>query len=219
MLRKLGFFHFCGEDRSDPAGSLRASLIEAAKDEDISGSLVVTPEAFNIRNGYWSDDRHIDPSIRTALTELSAKFKIALVAGLIEDGDAKGPGYSSAYLIDGQRLPSANTQDEEMMDRDNYRCCTGDCDQAIEYRGTSIAALICMDAADFGEGDRRHAAVLERMARVRDGAEGSLCSRPHDDVRKQRSCAGLADRRCRRGREFVPAAAERDSVRRGGELL
>ena len=43
------------------AGSLRASLIEAAKDADISGSLVVTPEAFNIRNGYWSPDRQLDP--------------------------------------------------------------------------------------------------------------------------------------------------------------
>src|ERR1700674_4272298 len=29
----------------------------------------------------------------------------------------------------------------------------------------------------------------------------------------------MADRRCRGGGEFVPAAAERASVRRGGELL
>ena len=35
MLRRLGFFHFCGEDKSYPVGSLKASLIEAAKDEDL----------------------------------------------------------------------------------------------------------------------------------------------------------------------------------------
>ena len=88
MLRRVGFFHFCGEDRSDPDGSLRASLLEAAKAEDISGSLVVTPEAFNIRNGYWSDDRQLDRSIPTVLVALSVEFKIALLAGLIEEGNS-----------------------------------------------------------------------------------------------------------------------------------
>jgi hypothetical protein len=101
MLRKLGFFHFCGEDRSDPVGSLRASLIEAAMEADISGSLIVTPEAFNIKGGYWNPDRRRDPSIRAALNGLSREFKLGLVAGLIEDGDAAELGYSSAYLIDG----------------------------------------------------------------------------------------------------------------------
>lgn len=176
MLRKLGFFHFCGEDRSDPAGSLRASLLEAAKDEEISGSLVVTPEAFNLRNGYWSDDRQLDPSIRTALTQLSTKFKIALVAGLIEEGDAQGPGHSSAYLINGE-VCHLLTRKIGNDGSGNYRCCTEDCDQAIEYGGARIAALICMDA-DFSDRDRRQAAVLGRMA-SRETARRILCVPAH----------------------------------------
>ena len=38
MLRRVGFFHFCGEDKSDPDGSLRASLREVAKAEVVLGS-------------------------------------------------------------------------------------------------------------------------------------------------------------------------------------
>jgi predicted amidohydrolase len=162
MLRKLGFFHFCGEDRSDPVGALRASLIEAAKEEDISGSLVVTPEAFNIRNGYWSPDRQLDSSVRTALTEVSTEFKVAFVAGLIEESDARGPGYSAASLIDGQARHLL-TRKMGNDGSDNYRCCTEDCDKPALFGGASIAALICMDA-DFDGRNRRQAMVLERMA-------------------------------------------------------
>lgn len=144
-------------------GSLRASLIEAAKDADISGSLVVTPEAFNVRKGYWYPDRELDPSIRIALTDLSTKFKIALVTGLIEEGDAQGPGYSSAYLIDGQ-ASHLLTRKMENDGSENYRCCTEDFDKPVEYGGLSIAALICMDAADFSQRNQQQAAVLEQMA-------------------------------------------------------
>lgn len=72
----------------DPVGSLRASLVEAAKDADISGSLVVVPEAFNIRKASLNPDRELDLSIRTAITKISAEFRIVLVAGLVEENDA-----------------------------------------------------------------------------------------------------------------------------------
>ena len=177
MLRRVGFFHFCGEDRSNPSESLRASLLEAAKAEDISGSLVVTPEAFNIRNGYWSDDRQLDRSIPTVLMALSVEFKIALVAGLIEEGNVGGPGYSSAYLIDGQRCHLL-TRKMQNDGSNNYKPCTEDCDISVEYRSASLAALLCMDAADFSERDGRHAAVLERMA-SRETAQRILCVPAH----------------------------------------
>jgi hypothetical protein len=163
MLRKLGFFHFCGEDRSDPVGSLRASLIEAAMEADISGSLIVTPEAFNIKGGYWNPDRRRDPSIRAALNGLSREFKLGLVAGLIEDGDAAELGYSSAYLIDGAACHLLTRKMADDGSR-NYRLCTDDCDRPTLYNGASVAALICMDAADFSKSNRRQAAILELMA-------------------------------------------------------
>jgi predicted amidohydrolase len=177
MLRRLGFFHFCGENRSDPVGSLRSSLIEAATEEDISGSLVVTPEAFNVRNGYWSPDRRLDPLIRTMLSELSTEFKIALVAGLIENGDAHGPGYSSAYLIDGIDCHVLTRKMADDGSR-NYRLCTEDCDKPIKLGGASVAALICMDAADFSASNQRQAAVLERMASS-NAAHKILCVPAH----------------------------------------
>jgi predicted amidohydrolase len=177
MLQRLGIFHFCGRDRSDPVGSLRASLIEASKDGDISGSLVVAPEAFNLRNGYWSDDRQLDASIGTALGELSAELKIAFVVGLIGDRDAQGPGYSCAHLIDGHAIHLLTCK---MADdgSGNYRCCTEECDRPTEYRGVRVAALVCLDAADFGENDRRRAAVLERMC-LQGTMRGILCVPAH----------------------------------------
>jgi predicted amidohydrolase len=109
-----------------------------------------------------------------ALVELSAELKVAFVAGLIEDRDVLGSGYSSAYLIDGQAI---HLLTRKMGDdgSGNYRNCTEGCDQPAEYGGSSIAALICMDAADFGE---RQEAVMERMASHRT-AQRILCVPAH----------------------------------------
>src|SRR5258706_13012556 len=95
MLRKVGFFHY-GDDQSDPPGSLRASLAEASQQEDLSECLLVTPEAFNIRNGYWSTSRFRDSSIKELLVQISVEFSVALVVGFVEEGYAVEPGYSSA---------------------------------------------------------------------------------------------------------------------------
>jgi len=101
---------------------------------------------------------------------------VALVAGLIEERDSQGPGYSSAYLIDGS---ACDLLTRKMGDdgSGNYRCCTEDCDKPTECRGASIAALICMDA-DFSENDRRQAAVLGRMV-LRETAYRILCVPAH----------------------------------------
>ncbi len=108
---------------------------------------------------------------------LSVEFKIALVAGLIEEGNVGGPGYSSAYLIDGQRCHLL-TRKMQNDGSNNYKPCTEDCDISVEYRSASLAALLCMDAADFSERDGRHAAVLERMA-SRETAQRILCVPAH----------------------------------------
>jgi predicted amidohydrolase len=177
MLRQIGFFHFCGEDRSDPVGSLRASLVEAARSADISGALVVTPEGFNIPNGYLGSGCRVDPLALPALAKVSAEFKIALVAGLIESKDAEGPGYSSAYLIDsrGLHLLTRKMKDDQSG---NYKLCSQDCDRPTEYGGASVAALICMDAAGFKAKINRHTILLERMA-FRSRASKILCIPSH----------------------------------------
>src|SRR5476651_680317 len=94
MLRKAGFFHFGNRcDDADPIGSLRASLAVASGQNNLGECLVVTPEAFNIRNDYWIPERrHLDVSIKKSLGELSREFEVAFVAGLIEDGVGRDLG-------------------------------------------------------------------------------------------------------------------------------
>src|SRR5262245_54757992 len=102
-VRNIGFFHFGCADQSDPLTSLGASLEIERDQRELGDCLIVTPEAFNIRNGYWKpkDDRQPDLSIAERLRKLSSDFGVALVAGLIEEGVGGKPGYSSARLIDG----------------------------------------------------------------------------------------------------------------------
>jgi hypothetical protein len=67
MLRSVGSFHFDSTDQSDPVRSLKASLETAAEGTDLGDCLIVLPEAFNIRRGYWNPDRYRDPTIAVAL--------------------------------------------------------------------------------------------------------------------------------------------------------
>ncbi|MEK7404064.1 MAG: hypothetical protein AAB225_03055 [Acidobacteriota bacterium] len=163
MLRKVGFFHYGGYDQSDPPGSLRDSLAEASQEDDVSDSLIVAPEAFNIRNGYWSHSRSRDQFIKESLVQISVDFRIALVVGLVEEGAVGEPGYSSAYLIDG-RVCQLLSLKERKDGSGNYRPYEGGWDKPVLHRGICIGALICADAANFNSpASERHEAVLEQV--------------------------------------------------------
>lgn len=163
MLRKLGFFHY-GDEQSDPSGSLRAAIAEASQQEDLSDCLLVVPEAFNIRNGYFTSNCYRDPSIKDALVQISLEFKVAFVAGLVEEGDSGELGYSAAYLIDEsvcQCLSLKAVRDKSP----SYKAFCGGWDKPILHRGISIAALICFDAVDYDSPRKeRHNAVVEQAS-------------------------------------------------------
>ena len=89
MLRRVGFFHFDIADQSDPVRSLAHELERAAKADDLNDCLIVAPEAFNIRNGYWSPDRVRDPKIAETLFGVSNDFKVTLLAGLVDEGKTR----------------------------------------------------------------------------------------------------------------------------------
>ena len=53
MVTQVGFFHF-GNNHTDPLGALHTTLLTAAQQADITQSLIVLPEAFNL--GKWYRD-------------------------------------------------------------------------------------------------------------------------------------------------------------------
>lgn len=121
--------------------------------KSLDNCLIVIPEAFNICGSYRDDPRPrpLDSSVSGSLVNLSKKFKVAFVAGLI---DSRGPQqrYNCAYLIDNTiwHLLSCKEQTDGTC---NYDVCAASCDHPVSYRGLSIAALICLDAgtSEFSE--------------------------------------------------------------------
>ena len=147
MFKRVGFFHF-GHDHDDPIGSLRKALEEAA---EVSDSLIVLPEAFNIGKKYRENGRDPDfsPRVLDHLQGIARTRGISFVAGLIID-DARGvaPPYSSAYYIDRdiERLLCRKGEDDGA--RVNYTAFGPDgCDinNPIERKDACIAAMVCMD--------------------------------------------------------------------------
>ncbi len=162
-ISKIGVFHFGSGDKGDPLGSLEQALKEASTCySDLSDSLIVIPEAFNIRTEYGSQclprDSIPEDSIRADLMRMSATHKVALVAGILESPNDRqmlesvnGPqkGYNSAFLIDrdlclllSRKISCDGTGLYEL-------CLHNHCIKLFPHRGICVCALICMDAELF----------------------------------------------------------------------
>jgi hypothetical protein len=155
-VKRVGFFHF-GLDWHLPMPSLEDALTKAQREGDISESLIVLPEAFNIGQDYWARSAapNTDPSILADLQRLCRQFRVVFVAGLIITDPKCSDVYSAAYSIDAvgdpRRLCTKQNNDGRgkpaidgfapyytpHLDDENNPTC---------HRGLSIAALICMDA-------------------------------------------------------------------------
>jgi predicted amidohydrolase len=149
MLSKIGFFHF-GIGHSDPVGSLRSALVKARAAHDIRDSLIVLPEAINIRK-FYRDSGPCDFSreIIFELQEVSKDFETTFVAGLIISSAGAQQPPSSAYLVHHSRyvLMCYKKSDDKSG---NYSCCVDNCDinNPLQQGDRSIAAVICMDLQD-----------------------------------------------------------------------
>jgi len=140
-LKAVGVFHFGNPDKSGPLGSLKETLATAP---DPTDTLIVLPEGFNVPGGFYPGNDP-DPSVRSALLELSEAQGIAFVAGLIDDD----PRYNSAYLIDAAckesiRLLSRKRQQPGQ----NYISDPQYESEPVLHRGFGIASLICFDFTD-----------------------------------------------------------------------
>lgn len=171
-FRKLGLFRFVA-DYNKPVASVEAAI---KVHSDIGGSLIVLPEAFNIGKYYGDQGGDCDHSrkIFDQLKTVAGSFDVTFVAGLIvEEPNGPTPPFSSAYLIDGSggilvcRKHGDDRSDVSPLTAENVRLLwnapiskrirlpnytpfetTPDVRNPIQYRGSSIAAMICMDCND-----------------------------------------------------------------------
>jgi hypothetical protein len=84
VLNRVGFFHFGEKDHKNPIGSLGSKLCESTK--GLAGSLIVLPEAFNVRGDYWDPDNQAqpDPNVKDTLEKIAQHFNVAFVVGFID---------------------------------------------------------------------------------------------------------------------------------------
>jgi hypothetical protein len=165
-ITKVGFYNPQKPDA--PLKTLTTALEESRK--QLSGSLLVLPEAFNIGTGYSCQTViQKDPRILSELQGLCTDYDICIVAGLIVSGpsDQGTHPYSSAYLIDacGAGLLCHKMYSDS---QGPYTPCLDGCDghNATAYKNIAICSLICMDSYDANCVER-HEQLVQKMADVK----------------------------------------------------
>lgn len=175
QITKIGFYNPQGPKQ--PLESFTDAL-ESVRNE-LQGSLLVLPEAFNIGTSYsCRDPIQQDPQIRFDLQALCIDFDICIVAGLIisdptDNGDRP---YSSSWLIDAHS--TAPLCHKKLSDTQGpYRTCIDGCDghNGIAYLNIALCSLICMDAYK-GEHERcRHEQLKKKMDAVTNSQCRVIC--------------------------------------------
>ena len=186
MFKRVGSFHFV-QDQHDPFGSLERALNDKCANYwggDISGSLIVLPEAFNLGKSYYHP-RHPRTKwtrggarfpLGVALEELrrsAAARELVFIAGLV------GEQLSSAYWIEHHGPPRLMCHKLSDDHSGNYRAwdpCDGNGENPIERRGACVGSLVCLDALEAGQ-----SAIIQRRENLisdikrRDRLHGVLC--------------------------------------------
>lgn len=167
-LQRLGFFRFVDEFLRPIEELAKAIEVERKNypEGDISTSLIVLPEAFNVGDGYvggkceppYLSNRQLAASVicERLRKELAGPLGVCFVVGVLEKAPpthvpapAGTPVRNSAYWVDatGAHLIC------HKMGNDNkclYEPCSSNQDShnPIECANASIATLICMDATE-----------------------------------------------------------------------
>ena len=155
MFKRIGFFHFV-KNHHDPFGSF-AKALEDKYPGDISSSLIVLPEAFNLGKPYhhpnapttsWALGGAKVP-LPVALQQLqytATTRKVVFVAGLV------GEQFTSAYWIDhqGPALLMCHKLSEDYSG--NYKPWSPSddnrADNPIDRYGACVGSLVCLDALE-----------------------------------------------------------------------
>lgn len=155
-ISRVGFFHFGSDEKRDPVGSLE---IELNKGPELADSLIVLPEAFDARGGYYNLPVKLDDAARARLQALSLNRGIAFVVSLIE----RVKGYNSAYLINGTGTPSLLSRKRSGGRACLYRPCPTGQRVAILCRGIAITAFVCEDSIWTEDKERSIRSEIEKL--------------------------------------------------------
>ncbi len=168
VLERIGFFHFVS-DHEKPIEALTAGIETERSNHpngDISNSLIVLPESFNMGRGYGCspDVPEIPASaICDGLHSLASSCGVAFVVGILEGR------CNTAYYIDasGRQLMCHKVGDDLTKIYDP--CCSKFCDERnpLDCVNARIAALICMDATDPEADIKRRRESLLNQVRTR----------------------------------------------------
>jgi len=142
---RVGFLHLASSDQRTQLEILKCKLKDAAPNNEVQGSLLVLPEAFNLKF-YSSNGEKPDPSILKQLQAVSAEHRLSIVAALVDETVNGNPkGYATAYLIDGKGNATPISRKQNSDGYDIY-VTSQDKFGSIQHRGLNLRALICMDA-------------------------------------------------------------------------
>jgi hypothetical protein len=168
LIRNIGCISIGFGDEADPLSTIAGAL---AGREDLSDALIVLPEALDLGSNYCSDESV--PVFKIAkLEKLSRDYKVAFVVGL-SDFKSTVPRtgrkpHNSAFLIDPEGMPRQRLSRKMCPDGKAkwYEGFTGGDSKCINYRGLTVASLICEDATEFrsaaeeNERQRLHQQIL-----------------------------------------------------------
>jgi hypothetical protein len=169
-LAGIGVFHFGQRNLGRPIEQLTQALDESPAPAD---TLLVLPEAFNIK-GEYSDTDH-DRTILCSLIELSKRYNIAFMAGLMEGAQAPDR-FNGGYLIDSDTVALLTYK----------RCNDSKGGYTVKkyfepkvYRGITLACLICADSYSDASCSNMefHKEIKQRFTKAEDGTV--LCVPAH----------------------------------------
>jgi predicted amidohydrolase len=158
MFKKIEVFHFV-ENYANPIVALQTAIESTKTNECVANSLIVVPEAFNIKTYYKASghfDHDHDPAVASGLQGLSKDFAVTFVAGLIrKEPGGPTPPYNSAYLIDEfcSILMCRKKEPDTYGDPElRYTLCKKNCDpeNPTWHSGVCLASVICVDVHDHG---------------------------------------------------------------------